>query len=1209
VALLTLALILTSVFAGAWHSASEKQEQASGAAAYAAEPVKTQVDYFADVYSGLQAGHIFESVTWERLQYTLGYKAGSRTADNDNSADYASLGWDQNYVIVFGGPENASSQAALPIIDEIAKEYNVPRIYHFDPRLAGDHPTVDGPVLDISSSSNSVWSQMWDYSSGSNAYGLKTRLKTVDPAYTSDKTYIFIYNKNNAGGADPIVAEVLSSATDLSGSAGTAYRAQLRTLFETVATQSSGVWTSNIGELTFFDYYQYRVNHITAVVTAGVDVVGVPDSAREGFTVQTVTYPELVHILESPGDYIILFGGTWCPYTSPAVNTINTYAKQNGIDKIYMFDLRLDGNNTAGHIRDKNASYNGGYPYLYGDLIQDHIFNLELDEEGALKEDPVPFYPHNDSSKELRLQQRIGVPFALEYNKDRVDENGDPAPVVSEWIGYDALSDLLYPLAFQSDSVKIFKAYPSAVIDGVSGSVSPETGAAYTWTPLGRHVDPSLDENGVVSTTHEKLTRVTVALPAFNEFFIDVKQNREGYVDPYTQVPPGSPEPLNAPTDNGGCGTGSNAINPVREDRILGENGTSDYDVSHYDIQLSYSKPIGTAKGGYSARTTVTATASKSLAVGDYISFDLRDDVSVNSVKVDGINAIFESTAQKIKVRIPNRKIQSGSTFAVQFHYHAFTNSYQLDGHHTHGLIPSNNSDGATAFGLPDGAEAWFPSNNNLSDRATYDIYLTSPLSLTSVSNGTLVSRVQKGTFIKSHWKLDVETLPYVIFASFGNYYEFKGEVTLSDGTVIPSYGYVDKSLYDNGGSIAKATAYDFAKNIGTYIRWAEKRLGKYPNKTAGFVFESLEDVEYNLQTRDRPLYNGIPNATTFLHEFIHQWLGNSAGIDDWDDLWLQEGLAVYLSNLYLEETGLFSGDTAGWYKDWFEANWDTDFWGLAPADPLNAYNLLGNGVYGRGSYALAALRVLIGDEDFTNTLKTVISSKTGKAISTDYFISTAEEVSGRNLSEFSAAWLYGTVKPTAFPTAQLDKYTPGSVIKPSSVVLDGGSAVTLPTFRVGQPIGTLPTPTKDGYTFDGWYVDGQKIDAAWIVPSTPFTLVARWTKKTQQSTVTTPTAVGKSTDTVKPPAKTKFKKVKAGKKKVTLKWTPAKGISGQQIGYKLKTAKKWKTVKLSAKAKSKVIKKLKKGKRYQFRIRSYKTVSGVKYYSAWSKAKTVKVK
>ena len=44
-----------------------------------------------------------------------------------------------------------------------------------------------------------------------------------------------------------------------------------------------------------------------------------------------------------------------------------------------------------------------------------------------------------------------------------------------------------------------------------------------------------------------------------------------------------------------------------------------------------------------------------------------------------------------------------------------------------------------------------------------------------------------------------------------------------------------------------------------------------------------------------------------------------------------------------------------------------------------------------------------------------------------------------------------------------------------------------------------------------------------------------------------------------------------------------------------------------TTKNKTKTIKKLKKGKQYQIRVRAYKSVSGSKYYGAWSKVKTTK--
>lgn len=78
--------------------------------------------------------------------------------------------------------------------------------------------------------------------------------------------------------------------------------------------------------------------------------------------------------------------------------------------------------------------------------------------------------------------------------------------------------------------------------------------------------------------------------------------------------------------------------------------------------------------------------------------------------------------------------------------------------------------------------------------------------------------------------------------------------------------------------------------------------------------------------------------------------------------------------------------------------------------------------------------------------------------------------------------------------------------------------------------------------------------------------------------------------------------------KKAYVKWAKNSKVSGYQIEYV--TGKTTKTVKVSSyKTKTKTISKLKKGKTYKVRIRSYKKVGKVTYYSAWSAKKSVKIK
>lgn len=100
-------------------------------------------------------------------------------------------------------------------------------------------------------------------------------------------------------------------------------------------------------------------------------------------------------------------------------------------------------------------------------------------------------------------------------------------------------------------------------------------------------------------------------------------------------------------------------------------------------------------------------------------------------------------------------------------------------------------------------------------------------------------------------------------------------------------------------------------------------------------------------------------------------------------------------------------------------------------------------------------------------------------------------------------------------------------------------------------------------------------------------------------------------------PKSTPITKRKSIKKGFKLNWKKLpkkqlKQISGYEIQYS--TSKNFANVKKSVKVKganktTKTVKKLKAKKKYYVRIRTYKTVGGKAYYSAWSKTKAVKTK
>lgn len=98
----------------------------------------------------------------------------------------------------------------------------------------------------------------------------------------------------------------------------------------------------------------------------------------------------------------------------------------------------------------------------------------------------------------------------------------------------------------------------------------------------------------------------------------------------------------------------------------------------------------------------------------------------------------------------------------------------------------------------------------------------------------------------------------------------------------------------------------------------------------------------------------------------------------------------------------------------------------------------------------------------------------------------------------------------------------------------------------------------------------------------------------------------------VKKPKKPTIKTPSTNKKhKITAKWSRVSGCDGYQVQFSTKSNFKKNLTKktVSSQKKTSCTVKLKKGKKYYIRVRAYKTVNGERYYSSWSKTKSIKCK
>ncbi|HWI70875.1 MAG TPA: M1 family aminopeptidase, partial [Baekduia sp.] len=155
-----------------------------------------------------------------------------------------------------------------------------------------------------------------------------------------------------------------------------------------------------------------------------------------------------------------------------------------------------------------------------------------------------------------------------------------------------------------------------------------------------------------------------------------------------------------------------------------------------------------------------------------------------------------------------------------------------------------------------------------------------------------------------------------------------------------------------------------------------------------------------------------------------HMWFGDSVSPSSWSDLWLNEGHASWYEFLYAEEKGELAEDTEGYPDDTGYATMDElmkavyahgDQWRADDgpvALPTSSDTLFSFQAYHGGALVLYALRQVVGAATFQRIERAWLQTYEGRSASTDDFIALASRVSGRNLTGFLRAWVYGTTTP-----------------------------------------------------------------------------------------------------------------------------------------------------------------------------------------------------
>jgi aminopeptidase N len=155
-----------------------------------------------------------------------------------------------------------------------------------------------------------------------------------------------------------------------------------------------------------------------------------------------------------------------------------------------------------------------------------------------------------------------------------------------------------------------------------------------------------------------------------------------------------------------------------------------------------------------------------------------------------------------------------------------------------------------------------------------------------------------------------------------------------------------------------------------------------------------------------------LMRAETALHELAHMWFGDLATMRWWDDLWLNESFATYVSNLALADATRFDGAWRAFHADMKRWGYQADarstthpISGVVPDTDATFYNFDGI-TYGKGASVIKQLVAEIGPEAFRAGLRTYFRRHAwGNATLAD-FLAALEEGAGRSLRDWSRRWL-----------------------------------------------------------------------------------------------------------------------------------------------------------------------------------------------------------
>ncbi len=390
------------------------------------------------------------------------------------------------------------------------------------------------------------------------------------------------------------------------------------------------------------------------------------------------------------------------------------------------------------------------------------------------------------------------------------------------------------------------------------------------------------------------------------------------------------------------------------------------------------------------------------------IEFDLHNGLIVDSIVQRNKKLEFLHAENIISIPLYHELLK-GELDSVSIYYHGVPNESGL------GSFVKDAHDGVPiiwTLSEPYGAMEWWPCKQSLSDKIdSIDIIVKTPEIYRTASNGILLSDLVEDGYRTMHWKHRFPIATYLVAIAVTNYSYYSDYLRLEDGDSIEILNYVYPENLGDAKNQTPATLQ--------IMEFYNELIGQYP-----FANEKYGHAQFGWgggMEHQTMSFMGHFHYSLIAHELAHQWFGNYITLGSWQEIWLNEGFATYMTALTFENL-TSELDWFNWRKGNVEYITSYPGGSVFVNDTTDVSRIFSSRLsYLKGAYLLHMLRWILGDDNFFKGLKNYFNDpKIGNGFARNQqFVEHMEAVGDTSLTEFFNDWYFGE----GYPVYSLNYY------------------------------------------------------------------------------------------------------------------------------------------------------------------------------------------